>query len=272
MYNQQNDPRAAPASTIDAYALFEALTGKKIPRDNDSSASSSKTMSEDYDDLQDWKEDNNLGREPQPDQPPKDSEINVGAINPYALVEALIGHKLDRRSSSSARIISDVLQTDYDELFDLKHESVLYAGLKLNQEHRRAEQLREQDVRVLEERDLVTPDLSRVQRLNDLERVGLKQLGETRVKTARIRNGKLRIVLDANSLARTISNHEVTQSLNDLSTRYRREKGKDNKDQKGQQQWTPPNSTWRDINEVVQQVSVQCSFHSPSRWWSLDSP
>jgi hypothetical protein len=36
------------------------------------------------------------------------------------LVEAMIGHKLDRHSTSSARIISDVLQTDYDELFDLK--------------------------------------------------------------------------------------------------------------------------------------------------------
>ncbi|KAK9423559.1 putative Calpain catalytic domain-containing protein [Seiridium unicorne] len=240
------------SGSVDPYALFEALTGKKINKDA-LSETSSKT--EDYDDLRDFRDDNNddnrgnIGREIQPDHPPKDAEVNVGAINPYALVEAMLGHKLDRRTMNVARIISDVLQTDYDELFDMKHDSVLYAGLKLNQQERRVEELKEKEVRLLEERDLVTPDLSRVQRLGDLEKVGLKQLDQTRIKMARIQNGKLRVVLDAESIAHTVSNREVTRTLNELATPFRREKEK--------RQWSPPNSTWRNVDEVVFQHAPQ---------------
>lgn len=236
---------SGPASNIDAYALFEALTGKKIDKDT-MSTTSSKTMADDFEDLGDYKTECTIGKEPQPDSPPKHQEIRVGCINPYALVEAMLGHKLDKTSFSVARIISDVLQTDYDELFDMKHESVLYAGLKLNQKERCAEELRESDIKILEERDLVTPDLSAVQRLNDLERIGLKNLGETKVKMARMQNGKLRVVLDAETVARTVSNRDVTMSLNELAVRFRRDR--ENR-QKGK--WTPPNSSWRNMNEVI---------------------
>ncbi|ORY70185.1 uncharacterized protein BCR38DRAFT_503387 [Pseudomassariella vexata] len=223
-----------PSSNIDAYALFEALTGRKIDRPLSSGA-----MSEDYDVVQN--ENDSLGREPTPDSRPKD--VHVGAINPYALVEAMIGHRLDRHSMSSARIISDVLQTDYDELFDLKHDSVLFAGLKLNRQDRRAEELDEKDTKILQEKDLVTPDLSRVQKLEDLEKLGLKGFGESRVKMARMQNGKLRLVVDADSIARTVNNRDITMTLNELATRFRREKG----------EWTPPNSEWRDVREALYQ-------------------
>ncbi len=52
---------------------------------------------------------------------------SVGATNPYALVEALIGGEVSRKSE---RVTSDVLQTDYDELFDMKFNSALYAGVQ----------------------------------------------------------------------------------------------------------------------------------------------
>ncbi|KAI4860717.1 cysteine proteinase [Hypoxylon rubiginosum] len=237
--SHSDSPRGMTSNNIDAYALFEALTGRKI--DRRSVPSSSRTMSEDYEVLGNDKYDRPiLGEEPSPDEPPKD--VNVGAINPYALVEAMIGHKLDRHSLHTARIISDFLQTDYEELFDMKHNSVLFAGLKLNEENRQAEELSEKEIQILEERDLVTPDLSRVRKLDDLEKIGLKELGETRIKMARMQNGKLRLILDGQNLGRTVGNHDVTETINELVLPFRH--GKEDRE------WTPPNSSWRDMNEA----------------------
>ncbi|KAI9742525.1 MAG: hypothetical protein M1818_003665 [Claussenomyces sp. TS43310] len=104
---------STPSGNIDPYALFEALTGKKIDWDA-LSEGFSRTFTKDYDDLTDFKHDSNIGKEPQPNHPPKDSELNVGAINPYALVEAVLSHKLGSylgKSMNVARIISDILQT-----------------------------------------------------------------------------------------------------------------------------------------------------------------
>jgi hypothetical protein len=39
------------------------------------------------------------------DPAPKD--MHIGAINPYALLEAIVGKKFDRNSADSARVISD---------------------------------------------------------------------------------------------------------------------------------------------------------------------
>ncbi|KAH8661111.1 hypothetical protein BGZ61DRAFT_563913 [Ilyonectria robusta] len=149
-----------------------------------------------------------------PDSPPKD--VRVGAVNPYALVEALLSRNIDTYSTKSAQIISNVLQTDYDELFDMKHNSVLFTGLRLNEKDRKAEKLSEKDMRILNERDLMTPDLSEVRKLDDLERIGLKDLGKTHVKRARMQNGKLHLVLHAHSLGKTVSNREVTISWRDM--------------------------------------------------------
>ncbi|KAI1763829.1 cysteine proteinase [Hypoxylon sp. FL1150] len=232
-------------NNIDAFALFEALTGRKIDRRSVPSPSS-RTMSEDYEVLGDDRDDRPiLGEEPSPDEPPKD--VNVGAINPYALVEAMIGHKLDRHSLHTARIISDFLQTDYEELFDMKHNSVLFAGLKLNEEGRRAEELSEKEVQILEERDLTTPDLSRVKKLDDLEKIGLKDFGGTRITMARMQNGKLRLILDGQRLGRTVGSRDVTETINELVLPHRR-RGRDDKQQ--DREWTPPNSSWRDMHEA----------------------
>jgi hypothetical protein len=240
MYNQASSS-ATPRNevTVDPYALFEALTGRKMP---EATPSSPRTISEDYDDLLDVQSSNSpMGQVPKPDSPPKD--IAIGAINPFALTEALVGHRLERNSRDAARIISDVLQTDYDELFDLKHRSVLYAGLRLDSKQREAEELKKEDMKILEERDLVSPDLSRIETLQDLEKVGLKGLGNTRVKVARLQNGKLRLVIDGHTISRTVSNNEVTMSINELATRFRRIKSEGH--------WSPPNSTWRDAESVM---------------------
>jgi len=58
--------------------------------------------------------------------------LSIGVINPYALVGALTGKKSDWMKPELTKILSDVLKTDYAELFDMKFNSPLYAGLKLN--------------------------------------------------------------------------------------------------------------------------------------------
>lgn len=186
---------------------------------------------------------------PQPDEQPRN--VRVGCTNPYALVEAILGRRIDRNSVNAATLISQVLQTDYDELFDLRHRSVLYAGLELDERGRRADRLSEKDMRLLRERDLITPDLSRVQRLRDLEQqLGLKDLAKSQVKHARIANGKIRLVIEANSegnrVARQVTNREVTRVINDLITPFRLGGG-DNDDQPDREDNQPPNGSWRDM-------------------------
>ncbi|KAI1810242.1 hypothetical protein GGS20DRAFT_568404 [Poronia punctata] len=228
---------------IDPYALFEALTGKKISPGS-LSESSSETFSEDFDHVKPSKSYNMTTRhEPRPDPPPRDSELNIGAINPYAVVEAILGHRLDYSSSYVSKVISDVLQTDYEELFDMKHNSVLFAGLELNAEEGRAEKLGQRDVKILPEQDLQTPDLSGIQTLSDLEYVGLGSVDQASVKTARFQNGKLHVVLDARSIAQTLSNRHVTRTINELAVPYRVE------DERSF--GVPPVCAWRNIDEVV---------------------
>lgn len=127
----------------------------------------------------------------------------------------------------------------------MKHNSSLFAGLKLDHRERRAEELSEKEIRIVNERDLVTPDLSRVHRLQDLERIGIRDLRDVEVKMARMQNGKLRLVLNAHSLGRKVTNRDVTESLNELAIRFRNQKGR----------WTPPNSCWRDVQDAASENS-----------------
>ncbi|CCF37322.1 hypothetical protein CH063_01678 [Colletotrichum higginsianum] len=214
-------------------ALVEAILGHKI---ESQPGSSSQSTMDDYEDLVEMSKDHDFSKDgPRPDSPPKNP--CVGAVNPFALAEALIGRKIDRHSMAAAQILQNVLQTDYDELFDMRHHSVLFAGMKLNEKERKAEMYDEKEMKILNERDLMTPDFSGVRRLDDLEKVGLKDLKDTRVKVARMQNGKLRLVLHAHDLGKTVSNREVTMSINELVTPFRLQKGR----------WQPPNASWRDM-------------------------
>jgi len=241
MYNQASSS-GSNAVTVDPYALFEALTGRKPE------ARPSSSTADDYDDLRDVNISGDIGKFPDPDENPED--VVVGAINPYALVEAMLGHRLSHETRECARIVSDVLQTDYDELFDLKHNSILYAGLQLDSNKKFAELLSKDDVKILGDSDLVTPDLSRVEKLEDLEQVGLKGIGSTKVKLARLQNGKLRVILDGRNLSQTVSNKQITMTVNDLATMFRRNKN----------DWAPPNATWRHAEETARHQYQQRMF------------
>ncbi|KAK5991425.1 Thiol protease-like protein [Cladobotryum mycophilum] len=192
-------------------------------------------LQSDYDELKDVETVSSGGQQIHPNSPPQN--VRVGAVNPWALAEAMLGRKIDRLSTTSAKILANVLQTDYDELFDMKYDSVLYAGLKLDNKERKAERLNENEMKLLKESDLETPDLSWVRHMDDLQKIGFKDMGHARVKSAHMQNGKLCLILDAEQIARTVSNHQVTKSLNELITPFRIQKG----------QWSPPNSNWRDM-------------------------
>lgn len=223
---------------VDPAALVKAILGQ--------TAESVQNIQTDYDDLVEVssKSPPMGGEKIRPDSPPKD--VRVGVVNPYALAEALLGRKIEKHSMNAAQIISHLLQTDYDELFDMKYHSVLYAGLQLNEKENKAEKLHEKDLKLLKEHDLETPDLSIVQELKDLEKIGLKNMGEARVKMARLQNGKLCLVVNAHSLGKTISNKMVTHSINELVSPFRTSKG----------HWMPPNSAWRDMyDEFFEKVN-----------------
>jgi hypothetical protein len=143
-----------------------------------------------------------------------------------------------------------VLATDYDELFDPRHDSVLFAGLCLDQDGKRTKELNEKDIKILDERDLETPDLSRVQRLDDIEKLGLKDILQAHVKTVRLQNGKLRMVINARSLGKTVSNRDVTESINELCLPFRKNKNQE-------KTWSPPNASWRDMYQNLFQCAAQ---------------
>jgi len=200
-------------------------------------------------------------------------DLQVGAINPYALVEALLGMKIEHMAQcdemeqhemhpaarmfrekmrerhqailtpEKANIISDTLQCDYDELFDMKHDSVLYAGLKLNAKDNIAEPVSGRDMKSLTSEDLVTPDFSRIRKLADLHDVGMKDLGDTKVKSAVMENGNLHLILQPHNMGMRLSSCAVTHSMCELATPFRNGRG----------EWVPPNCEWEDISERVRQ-------------------
>lgn len=58
---------------------------------------------------------------------------NIGVINPYALAEVVLKRRVNwKRVASPAALLEKTLRQKYDELFDPKHESPLYSGLKLH--------------------------------------------------------------------------------------------------------------------------------------------
>ncbi|GAB1312500.1 Calpain catalytic domain-containing protein [Madurella fahalii] len=186
----------------------------------------------------------------QPDSPPK--HLCIGAINPFALCEAILGRKLDWNEPATSSIMSSILQTDYEELFDMRFHSILYAGIKMNDREDMAEPIPAKDMHTLTERDLVTPDFSRVEKLGDLGHMGLKDLNAIKVKHAFMSNGNLRLTLEPQSLGKTLCNSEMTTTLREIATPFRVNK---------KEPWTPPNSTWTDIGSCHRQDATM--FNNP---------
>jgi hypothetical protein len=60
---------------------------------------------------------------------------NIGVSNPYALAEVIAGRKLNWESiADKPRVLEELLQTPYQELFDPQFEGPLYFGARLNRD------------------------------------------------------------------------------------------------------------------------------------------
>lgn len=178
----------------------------------------------------------------QPDNPPE--HLYVGAINPFALVEAILGRKMDWDEAGTPFMLSNILQTDYEELFDMRFNSILYAGLRLNDRGDAAARIPAKDMHTLTTHDLVTPDFSRVEKLGDLGHLGLKDLHDIKVKHAIMSNGNLRLTLKPRTLGKTLCSSEMTTLLREMCTPFRLH---------DKEEWTPPNGTWADVGGCYRQ-------------------
>jgi hypothetical protein len=65
-----------------------------------------------------------------------EQEIQRSAvINPYALAELVAGRRIEWKQVEDApRLLEELLQTPYEQLFDPKYDSPLYLGFRLNDE------------------------------------------------------------------------------------------------------------------------------------------
>jgi hypothetical protein len=180
---------------------------------------------------------------------PAPKNLCIGAINPYALTEAILGRKLNWNDPASSKIMTDTLQTDYNELFDMKFNSPIYAGLKLGPNNM-AVPVKREEMTIVTEKDRVTPNLGTIQKVGDLKTVGVDDIASTEVKQAFLSNGKLNLVLQAPpALNKKFTNTVVSQQILDIATPFGAKLRGLNVG------WTPPGNTWRDMGEMLKTVT-----------------
>lgn len=176
------------------------------------------------------------------DEAPKD--VNVGVINPYALTETLLGKKINWKSPSSIKLIEDTLETDYNELFDMKFNSPLYAGLKLNNKNF-AVPLKKSEIKVRSSEGEETPDLSTLDTVADLRNAGVNNLDTLRVRGGILRRGHLNLNLNVPQLDKTLSKSLISKSMENFLFA----------NVKANTDWTPSNGIWSDRGDFFKDVT-----------------
>jgi Calpain family cysteine protease len=166
-------------------------------------------------------------------------DLCIGVINPFALTECLLGRAIDWTRPETAEILSAVLGTDYNELFDMKFRSPLYAGLRVDN-NSSAEPLKSSEVQLRKDRDLQLPNLGTVEKLSDLEKFGVKDITRAKVRRAWVERGKVNVVMDIPELDRRMTNKEVTQGVFELTLPFRKADGS----------YTPNSTSWVDMEKL----------------------
>ena len=190
------------------------------------------------------------------DQAPK--EMFVGVINPYALTEAITGRKFDWKDAKSYQILEETLEKNYAELFDIKFNSPLYAGLELNTDNT-VKVLKSEDVKIRATDKMESVNLSNIRTLNDLSKTGIKDLNNVSVKNARLDKGDVKVVLNIPKLNNTFSNRLISASIKNIVFGIQNSGG-----------WTPAGMFWSDrgnffndvteYNDPVQGAVGNCYF------------
>jgi hypothetical protein len=192
------------------------------------------------------------------DQAPK--EMFVGVINPYALTEAITGRRFDWKDPRSSQILEEALETNYSELFDIKYNSPLYAGLELNRDNT-VKAVKVEDIKLRTADKLQSVDLSNIRSLNDLSNTGIKDLNSIPVRNARLDKGEVKVVLNIPKLNNTINNKLISPSIRNILFGVATATG-----------WTPANTSWSDrgnffndvteYNDPIQGSVANCYFIS----------
>jgi hypothetical protein len=192
------------------------------------------------------------------DQAPK--EMFVGVINPYALTEAITGRRFDWKDPRSSQIIEEALETNYAELFDIKYNSPLYAGLELNRDNT-VKAVKMEDIKLRATDKLQSINLSNIRSLNDLSNTGIKDLNSIPVRNARLDKGEVKVVLNIPKLNNTINNKLISPSIKNILFGVATATG-----------WTPANTSWSDrgnffndvteYNDPIQGSVANCYFIS----------
>jgi hypothetical protein len=193
------------------------------------------------------------------DQAPK--EMLIGVINPYALTEAVTGRKFDWKDAKSYQIIEQALEKNYAELFDIKFNSPLYAGLQLAKDNT-ITTMKMEDIKVRAVDKLETINFSTIKNLRDLSNFGVKDLDGISVKNARLDRGEVKVVLNVPKLNNTISNTMLSPAIREILFNT----------QNSNTGWTPANCSWSDrgnffndvteFNDPIQGAVGNCYFIS----------
>src|SRR5690554_314233 len=173
----------------------------------------------------------------------KVTNLNVGAINPYALTEALTGRKIDWTKKESISIMEDALETDYSELFDMKFNSPIYAGLKLNEKNM-AEPVSTSELKIRGDNDVETPDLSGIRTLSELRTLGLTNIDSASIRSGTISRGNLNLTIRVPELDKTLSKVRISKSVASIILNL-----------KASGDWTPENGVWKDMGDFFKDVT-----------------
>lgn len=139
--------------------------------------------------------------------------------------------------------MENTLETDYHELFDMKYNSPIYAGLKLNKANM-AESLDIKEIKVRTLDEAITPDLSSLKTLSDIRKIGIDDLDTLSVKSGRLTNGNLNLSLKVPHLDKTISKSVITQAMKNILF-----SGAPSTD------WTPVGGEWKDQGDYFKDVT-----------------
>lgn len=172
---------------------------------------------------------------------------NNAVINPYALAELVAGRRINwQEVADRPRMLEEILQTPYAELFDPVYEGPLYIGLRLN-EKLQLEQVRSPllDVEVrVDVNDLEMPiEALDIQFLRDLgPRFNTDDVGGIAVQSAEMEGGRylrLRLRLPDRERWQRLAQVFTPAVVNTVSFDPQRSGSKSSN-------WTPPNATWSD--------------------------
>jgi len=134
---------------------------------------------------------------------------NVGVINPRALTEAIYGRRIDWNDVNANEIIENVLHMRYEELFDIKNESPLYAGMKLVADNK-IEPVGPSAVKIVESN--TTTDAS-----VELKDLGINTLDDLKIISSKVHGNHLHLVHEVPAKYRTLTNLKVTKQILDFA-------------------------------------------------------